>query len=87
MLRMPEEMTAECSQHYSTLAAIPLWDDIGRVIRVALNLFMVRHGGTFAYGLWIALRVLGLYRLSAKSSLLKYQCRSIIDHFSRRIFS
>ena len=87
MLRMPEEMTAEFSQHYSTLGAVALWDDIGRVIRVTLNLFMVRHGGIFAYGLWIALRVLGLHRLSAKSSLPKYHGRSIIGHFSRRIFS
>ena len=86
MLRMPEEMTAEFSQHYRTLDAVTLWDDLGRVMRATLNLFMVRHGGIFSYCLWIALRVLGLHRLSARSSLPKYHGRSIIGHVSKRIF-
>lgn len=87
MLRMPEKKTDEFSHHYTTLGKVHFWDDVSRVIKVTLNLFMVRHGGILAYGLWIILRVFGMHRLSTKSSLPKYHGRSIMGSFSRRIFN
>jgi len=87
LLNIPDEMTVQFSQYFSTLGTVSLWDDLGRVIRVILNLFMVRHGGILAYGLWMVLRALGLHRLSAKSSLSKYHKRPIMGYFSKRIFN
>ena len=85
MLRVPAKQVSAFAQHYSVLRAVSLWDDIGRVVRTWLNLFMVRRGGRVAYSLWLILRILGLHRLSAKSSLSKYHGRSIMGPLSKRI--
>lgn len=87
MLRVPESMTSKFKPYFDELGEVTFADDLGRVLRVWLNLFMARRGGKWSYGLWLVLRVAGLHRLSVESSSSKYHHRSKIGPLSKSIFS